>query len=167
MATLADVREILAPAAPGDEAARAEMILERALNYRQWVRELHETLGVPDEVVAFVAEVHPGTVRRWRSIEDVGEPRPAQEDAIESLRTIALVLLHSGTFLDLRGIGVWLRGHCRQFDWKPPYEVLAGDNGYQLVLEEAVRFIGPGAGLAAGFGPPRRELLCEYTPTSA
>lgn len=169
MVSVADVRDSLAPAVAGLEHARAERILERALNYRQCVRELHETLGVPDDVIAVVAGVHPGTVRRWRSIEEVGEPRQSQEDAIEGLRTIALVLIQSETFLDLKGIGVWFRGRCRRFGWKPPYEVLSEENGYQQVLEEAERFVRPGAGMivAAGFGPPRRELLCQTTVTRA
>lgn len=167
MATVADVREVLALTSP----ARAQIVLERALNYRQCVRELHEVLNVPDEVIADVAGVHPGTVRRWRSVDDVGEPRPAQEEGIEQLRTIALVLLQSGTFVDVHGIGVWFRGRSGAFDWRRRYEVLVEEeNGLKLLLEEAQRFVGPGAGLvasglsnepaqAAGYGPPRRELV--------
>lgn len=153
------VRDLLAPGGLEDTHARVEVILERALNYRQCVWVLHHELAVPDEVIAHVAGVHPGTVRRWRSKsnDDIGEPRWAQASAIERLRVIALVLVKSRTFLDLRGIGVWLRGGAQALEWRAPYEVLAeSQHGYEMVLAEAVRFSSPGAGApAAGFGPPR------------
>lgn len=160
-----DVSVLLGGEPDSVEAAhlRVETILERALNYRQCVVVLHDSLGLPDEVIASVAGVHTGTVRRWRSSDpDVGEPRAAQEEAIERLRRIVLVLVQSRTFLDLRGIGVWLRAGARAFEWRAPYEVMPSENGYELVLEEAQRFVMPGAGiLPAGFGPPRPRLSSD------
>ena len=184
-------------AEPSDREAarlRAEMILERSLNYRQWVRLLHETLDVPDEVLARVAKVVPGSVRRWRSSDsEVGEPRLAQAQAIERLRSIALVLVQSGTFYDLRGVGVWLQTGRKELAWRAPYEILADDpQGFAKVLEQAEMFVGPGAGsvsqpathqhssvgsrddhvrtrrvLPAGFGPPRAELSCTQVAASS
>ena len=184
-------------AQPSDREAarlRTEMILERSLNYRQWVRLLHETLDVPDEVLARVAKVVPGSVRRWRSSDsEVGEPRLAQAQAIERLRSIALVLVQSGTFYDLKGVGVWLQTGRREFAWRAPYEILAEDpKGFAKVLEQAEMFVGPGAGsvsqpalhptgtaaihgdhlamlrvLPAGFGPPRAEVSCKQAAVSS
>lgn len=131
--------------------------LERALNYREWVRILHEDLDVSDDVIAGVAGVVSGSVRRWRSNDpDVGEPRQAQAQAIERLRRIALVLVASGTFHDLRGVGVWLQTGQKKLEWRSPAEVLAEDlsDGFERVLREAERFVEPGAG-AAGFGGTR------------
>ncbi len=159
-------------------ADRVQTILERALNYRQCVRTLHEDLDVPDEVVAKVAGVHPGSVRRWRSNDPaVGEPRQAQAQRIEWLRRIALVLVASGSLWDLKGIGVWLQAGRQAFRWRAPFEVLASDeDGFEQVLHEAEQFVGPGAGGAgapvppskakhlprpAGFGPPRADLADE------
>src|SRR4051812_5850742 len=86
------------------DATWVKMILDRALNYRSWVRVLREDLDVPDEVIARVAGVHPGSVRRWRSFDpDVGDPRPDQAQAIELLRRIALFFVESGVFWDLKG----------------------------------------------------------------
>jgi hypothetical protein len=173
VATVDDVRQVLSRAAD----QRARIVLERALNHRQCVRELHDALDVPDEIIAAVAGVHPGTVRRWRSTDEVGDPRPAQEEGIEQLRTIALVLLESGTFLDVRGVGVWLRGWSGTFGWRPRYEALVSEpDGYKMLLDEAKQFVGPGAGIAAaglgtesaaaaGYGPPRRELVDEEDAT--
>lgn len=145
---------------PRDREAAYERtlaILERSLNYRQCVRVLHDTLDVPDEVIASVAGVVPGSVRRWRSADpDVGEPRLAQAQAIERLRRIALVLVLSETFYDLRGVGVWLQSGLHGLQWKAPYEILADPDGFDMILREAELFVRPGAGSAsAGFGPPR------------
>jgi len=132
-------------------AVDTQVLLERALNYRQYVRILHERLNVPDQVIATVANVHPGTVRRWRSASpELGEPRHAQAKAIEKLRRIALVLIASGTFVDLEGVGVWLRAGCEGLGWQAPYEVLANDpeNGFEMALWEAEHFVRPGAGAA-------------------
>jgi hypothetical protein len=137
--------------------ADVQMSLERALNYREWVRILHESLDVSDDLIAEVAGVVSGSVRRWRSNDpDVGEPRQAQAQAIERLRRIALVLVTSGTFHDLGGVGVWLQTGQKRLDWKSPAEVLAEDlsDGFERVLREAQRFVEPGAG-AAGFGGTR------------
>ena len=157
-----DVRDVLAPAPDRmEDLERVSRILERALNYRMCVQVLHEDLDVPDEVIAEVARVHVGTVRRWRSFDpDVGEPRQAQAQAIERLRTIALVLASSGTFYDIRGVGVWLRSGREELDWRAPFDVLAADGemGYRSVLEAANRFVRPGEP-PAGFGPPSYELV--------
>ena len=154
-----EIRKVLARADDPDRARqRVEVILERALNYRHCVRELHESLDVPDDVIAEVAGVEPRTVRRWRSSDTkVREPRGSQARAIERLRRIALVLIASGTFFDLRGIGVWLQGGRESLGWRAPYELLASDSkdGFDIVLREAERFVKPGLGAAAGFGPPR------------
>lgn len=156
MATEEQVREALS--APRD-AAQVKALLERALNYRQCVRVCHESLDVPDEIIATIAQVHPGSVRRWRSTDpEAGEPRQSQAQAIEWLRRIALVLVASGTFYDLNGVGVWLQAGREGLRWRAPYEVLAeGQEGFEAVLREAEEFVSPGAGLAtaaAGFGPP-------------
>lgn len=160
-----DLRELLAIASDPELArARAEMILDRALNYRQCVRFLHDSLGVPDDVMAAVTGVQPDQVREWRSPDaDTEEPRSAEEQAIERLRTISLLLITSGTFIDLRGVGVWLRSRREPFGWRAPFEVLAEDaDGFAKVIAEAEKFVRPGAGLSvAGFGPPRRTLLLE------
>lgn len=152
-----DVQGVLEAAIDRETARhRAETILERALNYRQTVRVLHETLDVPDEVVAHVAGVVVGSVRRWRSNDpDVGEPRLAQAQGIERLRRIALVLVASGTFYDLGGVGVWLQAGQSSLGWAAPYEVLAEEDGFAVVLREAEQFVRPGAGScsAAGYGP--------------
>ena len=145
--------------APPDREV-VQTLLERALDYREWVRVLHDALDVPDDVIAELAGVVPPSVRRWRSGDpDVGEPRPAQAQAIERLRRIALVLIASGTFYDLRGVGVWLQTGQRNLDWKSPVEVLAeGEPGaLERVLREAELFVRPGAG-AAGYGRARRNL---------
>lgn len=168
--TISTVREALDVPDPRE---RVQVVLERAMNYRQCVRALHDSLDVPDEVIAHVAGVVPGSVRRWRSTDpNVGEPRLAQAQAIERVRRIALILVASKTFYDLRGVGVWLQAGVRSLKWRAPYEVLVEEpNGYELVMAEAERFIRPGAGVAsaslekasdqntvAGFGPPRPEL---------
>jgi hypothetical protein len=140
---------------PNPHAEDVERRLERALNYREWVRILHDSLDVPDEVIADVAGVVSGSVRRWRSHDpDVGEPRQAQAQAIERLRRIALVLVASGTFHDLRGVGVWLQSGQKGLDWKSPVEVLAENlsDGAERVLREAECFVRPGAGAAADGG---------------
>lgn len=146
-------RSAISNADPEDVQTR----LERALNYREWVRVLHDRLDVSDDVIAEVAGVVSGSVRRWRSNDpDVGEPRQAQAQAIERLRRIALVLVASGTFHDLRGVGVWLQTGQKSLDWNSPAEVLAEDlsGGFERVLREAERFVDPNAG-AAGFGATR------------
>jgi hypothetical protein len=142
------------------DRADVQTRLERALNYREWVRILHGSLDVSDDVIAEVAGVVSGSVRRWRSHDpDVGEPRPAQAQAIERLRRIALVLVASGTFHDLRGVGVWLQTGQKRLDWKSPVEVLAEDlpDGFERVLREAQRFVEPGAGAAARPASAERE----------
>jgi hypothetical protein len=149
-----DVEEVRG--GPRDPEA-VQKSLERALNYREWVRVLHDSLDVSDEVIAEVAGVVGGSVRRWRSNDpDVGEPRQAQAQAIERLRRIALVLVASGTFHDLRGVGVWLQTGQRNLDWKSPADILSEDlsGGFERVLREAEIFVRPGAG-AAGFGGTR------------
>lgn len=164
MVTEGDVRGVLAVAGGGDEERkRIQIILERALNYRQCVCVLHESLAVPDEVIAHVTHVVPASVRRWRSsAPDVAEPRVAQSRGIEYLRTIALVFIQSGTFYDMRGVGVWLQTGRQSLGWKAPYEVLAEpDGGFARILHEAEMFVRPGAGSGcevAGFGPPRPDL---------
>jgi hypothetical protein len=102
----------------------------------------------------------------------VGEPRQAQAKGIEWLRRIALVLVSSGVFLDIRGVGVWMQAGRKTLGWKAPYEILAAEGAneasFEKILAEAERFVGPGAGAAAaslttstgasviaGFGPPR------------
>jgi hypothetical protein len=156
-----------------DDQIRVQLLLERALNYRNWVRVLHDELDIPDEVLAEIAGVHPGSVRRWRSTDpDVGEPRSTQALAIEWTRRIALVLVSSGVFLELDGVGVWMQAGRKAFDWRSPAELLAeGSEGFNKVLDEAEKFVGPGLGLtsasipgvdsealaAAGFGPPRKS----------
>ena len=159
MATEEEIQGLLAKPRDRDEALeRVQVILERALNYRQCVRVLHERLDVPDEVVAHIAGVVPGSVRRWRSSDpEVAEPRLAQAQAIERLRRIALVLVRSGTFYDLRGVGVWLQTGREHLKWKAPYEILADPDGFERVLREAEEFVMPGAG-SAGFGPPSYPL---------
>lgn len=163
-----DVQAVLAE--PSDREAaleRVRRILERALNYRHCVQTLHDSLDVPDEVVAHVAGVVVGSVRRWRSNDPgVGEPRLVQAQAIERLRRIALVLVSSGTFYDLRGVGVWLQTGLETLGWRAPYEILAEAHGFAAVLEEAKRFVRPGAGSAA-FGPPRPELMSTRTRQTA
>jgi hypothetical protein len=152
LVTEQDVRGVLAKAPDRKaEIERVLTILERALNYRQCVRVLHESLDVP------------GSVRRWRSSDpDVGEPRLAQAQAIERLRRIALVLVQSRTFFDLRGVGVWLQTGLRNLEWKAPYELLASPDGFHAAVHEAELFVQPGAGAAAaGFGPPSPD---QYSP---
>lgn len=152
-----DVQVVLEAASDRETARqRVETILERALNYRQMVRVLHDSLDVPDEVVAHVAGVVTGSVRRWRSNDpDVGEPRLAQAQGIERMRRIALVLVASGTFYDLHGVGVWLQTGRRSLKWGAPYELLAEADGFARILQEAEQFVRPGAGSAsaAGYGP--------------
>lgn len=166
MVTERDVRGVLAVTGGGDEERqRVQTILERALNYRQCVCVLHDILGVEDEVIAHVARVVPASVRRWRSsTRDVAEPRLAQSRGIEQLRSIALVFVQSGTFYDMRGVGVWLQTGRQNLGWKAPYEILAeSDTGFAQTLHEAEMFVMPGAGsgcaaAVAGFGPPRPDL---------
>ena len=125
------------------------MVLDRAMNYRLYVRIMHENLNLSDDVIARVAGVQPKTVRRWRSEDpDVAEPRAAQAEAIERLRATALVLVNSGTFLDLAGIGVWFRGLRAELGWKAPCDVLAAgsETAFRKVLREAQRFVNPAEG---------------------
>jgi hypothetical protein len=173
-------------------AAVVRTELERGLNWRWYVKVLHDDLGVPDEVIAGVAGVHPGSARRWRSTDQtIGDPRPAQARAIEQLRAIALILLESGTFYDLKGIGVWLQARQTGLGWKTPYEVLAvgarnqeraeettngeapvgadGSDAFERVLQAAQAFIDPGAGLADGIvsdvvDPPELTLVAGFGP---
>jgi hypothetical protein len=159
MVTEQDVRGVLAK--PRDREAaleRVQTILERALNHRQCVRVLHDDLDVPDEIIAAIAGVVAGSVRRWRSSDpEVAEPRLTQAQAIERLRTIVLVLVRSGTFFDLRGVGVWLQTRREHLKWKAPYEILTDPDGFDRVLREAELFVRPGVGSAAtpaAFGPP-------------
>ena len=106
-----DVRSVLETGNDPERAReRIRAVLERALNHHQYVRVLHADLGVEDEVIAAVAHVHVRTVRRWRSNQAVGQLRGAQADAVDCLRTLALILIDSGTFMDPRGVGVWLKG---------------------------------------------------------
>jgi hypothetical protein len=158
-----DIRGVLAKPRDREEALeRVQTILERALNHRQCVRVLHDDLDVPDDVIASVAGVVAGSVRRWRSTDPgVAEPRLAQAQAIERLRRIVLVLLRSGTFFDLRGVGVWLQTGREHLHWMAPYEILSEPDGFSRVLREAELFVRPGAGSVAtpaGYGPPTPAL---------